>query len=64
MAWDDLSKELLKQNEKSGSLNMDSDADDITRTKLMEPIINTIAKDSPNEAVIREVELLSDIQIC
>lgn len=64
MACDELSKELLKLNEKSGSLNMVGDADDATRTKLMESIIDTIAKDSPNEAAVREVELILDIQMC
>lgn len=64
MACSDLSKELLKQREKSGLLNMDGDADDTTRTNLMESIVDTIAKDTPNEAVIREVGSLPDIQMC
>lgn len=64
MACDGLSKELLKQKENSGKLNMDGETEDKNRSKLMESIIETIAKDTPNEAVMREVELLSNIQLC
>lgn len=42
---------------------MDGEAEDITLTKLMKSVINTIAKNSPNKSVVLEVELLSHIQI-
>lgn len=60
MTCDEVSKELLKQKKNSGNFNMDGDYEDTNRNKLMEWIIETISKDTPNEAV--KVELLSSIQ--
>lgn len=59
-----MSKELLKQQEKSVVLYMGGEGDDKTREKLIENIVDTISQDTPNKAVILEVELLSAIQIC
>lgn len=56
MVCDDVAKDLLKQGEKSGSLNLDGNEDDKNRMELMEKIIINIAKDTPNEAIIRKVE--------
>lgn len=64
MACDELAQELLKQMEKAGKLNMDGAESDATRSKLIESIIDTIAKDTPNESVMREVDFLSAIQSC
>lgn len=44
---DGLVKELLKQKEKSGTLNRDGDEGDHYRTALMEEIKETIAKYNP-----------------
>lgn len=63
MECDELSKELLSQNESSGALDMEGKAEDETRVKLVDAIIDTIAKDTLNEAVVREVEFLSNIQL-
>lgn len=64
MACDDMTKEMLKQSEKSDMLDLDGDASDSIGKALIETIIGIIAKDTPNEAVIREVQFLSDIQTC
>lgn len=64
MACDEMAKELLKQKQKGGMLNMDGEKDDENRSKMVEVIIDTIARDTPNEAVVREVDLLSNIQQC
>lgn len=65
MSYDDLAKELLMQKEKAGVLNMDMDGgpNDKTRTSLIEAIIDSVAKDTPNEAVTREFNILSDTKL-
>lgn len=42
---------------------MGGNAEDKNRNKLLESILETIAKDTPKEAVMSEVELLSTIQL-
>lgn len=64
LACDKIARELLKQAEKTGRLNMDGDESDPTRVNLVTAILDIVAKDTPNEAVMREVDLLSAIQKC
>ena len=64
LSCDTLSQELLNQAEKSGELVLDGQQDDVSRNKMVEKILNTIAKDTPTEKVKREVDLLTEIQSC
>lgn len=64
MSCDVLEKENLEMKENSSILNMEGHAEDDNRIKMIESILETIARDTPNEALMRKVELISYTQLC
>lgn len=64
LSCDKIPRELLKPAEKSCKLDMHGDKEDPTREILVGTILEVISKDTPNETVMREVDLLSAIQNC
>ena len=60
MVCDDFAQQMLRSAEKSGTLSLKGGKDGPTREKLVEKIINIIAKESPTEIVRMEVDLLTD----
>lgn len=47
-----------------GTLRLDNEAKDPSRSSLVETVIDIIAKDLPTEIVQREVDLLRNIHLC
>ena len=64
MACDDFAQNMLGSAEKSGTLSLKGEKDDLTMEKLVKKIINIIAKESPTEILRMEVDLLTGIQTC
>lgn len=61
MECNGLTKELLKQKEMAGSLNMGGDEYDENSSSVIGVIIEAFAKETPNEAVFSELYLFSAI---
>lgn len=64
-ACDEQAKDRLEQAETSGILTLKgNDTEDPNRTHLVQTIIDLISKESINDKVARQVQLLADIQNC
>lgn len=64
LSCDDGAKSKLRAAETEGKLKLSGMDNDADRKALIEAIINTIARETPNEKIQREVTLLTDIHKC
>lgn len=64
LSCDPTAQELLNRAERCEDLSLCASTDDHTKEKLIESILNFIAKESPTAAVRREVDMLTEIYSC